>query len=90
MAGAAFEGALKIAALIDLARRPASQIRGSKRRWASAIAVINSLGAVPILYFVLGRRAAEIELNRTRSFGPLRLHLFHQHQRARRLGRIGQ
>jgi hypothetical protein len=52
------EGALKIAALIDLARRPASQVRGSKLKWAAAIALINSLGAVPISYFVRGRRPA--------------------------------
>lgn len=57
LAGALFEGTLKIAALIDLARRPANQIRGSKRRWATAIALINSLGAVPIVYFVRGRRS---------------------------------
>jgi hypothetical protein len=50
------EGVLKIAALIDLARRPASQIRGSKARWATAITLINSLGAVPIAYFARGRR----------------------------------
>jgi hypothetical protein len=54
--GALFEAVLKIAALVDLARRPANQIRGSKLRWAAAIALINSLGAVPIAYFVRGRR----------------------------------
>ncbi len=50
------EGVLKIAALIDLARRPSSQIRGSKAGWAAAITLINSLGAVPITYFTCGRR----------------------------------
>lgn len=50
------EGALKLAALIDLARRPAKQVRGSKLRWALAIAFVNSLGAVPISYFLRGRR----------------------------------
>jgi hypothetical protein len=56
VAGATVEGIVKIAALIDLARRPASQIRGSKPRWAAAITLINSAGAVPIAYFVRGRR----------------------------------
>lgn len=51
-----FEGVLKIAALIDLARRPASEVRGSKLRWALAVILINSVGAVPITYFVHGRR----------------------------------
>lgn len=48
--GAAVEGGLKIAALIDLARRPARDVRGSKPLWAAAIAVINLAGAVPIGY----------------------------------------
>ena len=57
VAGAA-EGALKVAALVDLARRPASQVRGSKARWAVAVTLVNSLGAVPIAYFAYGRRKA--------------------------------
>jgi hypothetical protein len=52
----AVEAGLKIAALIDLARRPARHVRGSKARWAAAITVINAGGAVPILYFLRGRR----------------------------------
>lgn len=50
------EGTLKVLALIDLARRPASEIKGSKLRWALAITLINSVGAVPIIYFTWGRR----------------------------------
>jgi hypothetical protein len=56
----AIEGVLKIAALIDLARRPASEVRGSKARWAAAVTLVNSLGAVPIAYFVWGRRRSEL------------------------------
>ena len=52
----AYEALLKLAALVDLARRPASEVRGPKRRWAIAIALINSLGLVPLSYFVAGRR----------------------------------
>ena len=59
VAGASVEGALKIAALIDLARRPAAQVNGPKYRWAVAITLINSLGAVPIAYFAYGRRRAD-------------------------------
>jgi len=55
--GAAFEGVLKIAALIDIKRRPASEIRGSKAKWAAAIVLINSVGVVPIAYFAFGRRS---------------------------------
>jgi hypothetical protein len=54
--GGAFEGTLKLAALIDLARRPASEVRGSKARWALAVTLINSVGALPIAYFAWGRR----------------------------------
>ena len=51
------EAVLKVAALVDLARRPAAQVRGPKRRWAAAITLINSAGVVPIVYFTRGRRA---------------------------------
>ena len=53
---AAIEGVLKIAALLDLVRRPSSEARGSKAGWAAAVALVNALGAVPIAYFVWGRR----------------------------------
>lgn len=52
----AFEAVLKVAALVDLARRPAAQVRGSKARWAVAIVLVNSVGAVPLAYFRYGRR----------------------------------
>jgi hypothetical protein len=52
----AVEAGLKFAALIDLARRPARRVRGSKAKWAAAITVVNAAGAVPIVYFLRGRR----------------------------------
>jgi hypothetical protein len=54
----AIEGVLKIAALIDLARRPSNEVRGSKAAWATAVSLVNSLGAVPIAYFAWGRRTS--------------------------------
>jgi hypothetical protein len=53
---AVLEGVLKILALVDLKRRPAGEIRGSKAKWATAVVLVNSLGAVPIAYFLYGRR----------------------------------
>jgi hypothetical protein len=50
------EGILKLAALIDLKRRPASQVRGPKWLWATALAVVGSAGVLPVSYFVFGRR----------------------------------
>jgi hypothetical protein len=50
------EGLLKVAALVDLARRPATEVRGSKVRWALAVTLVNSVGLVPVAYFVYGRR----------------------------------
>jgi hypothetical protein len=47
---------LRVAALIDIKRRPASQIRGRKRLWAAVVAVVNSAGLIPISYFLFGRR----------------------------------
>ena len=52
----AVEAGLKVAALIDLAQRPARRVRGSKAGWAAAITVVNAAGAVPIVYFLRGRR----------------------------------
>jgi hypothetical protein len=53
---AAADGALRVAALIDIQRRPASQIRGRKGMWAAAVALVSSAGVVPVSYFVFGRR----------------------------------
>jgi hypothetical protein len=57
-AGAAAEAGLKAAALLDMRRRPAGQIRGSKRAWALAM-IVNSAGLIPISYFVFGVRRTE-------------------------------
>jgi hypothetical protein len=56
LAGGAFEAGLKVAALIDLAQRPRSNVRGSKAAWAAALVLVNSAGIVPIVYLVRGRR----------------------------------
>ena len=53
---AVVEGILKLAALIDIKRRPASQIRGPKWLWASVVAIVSSAGVLPISYFIFGRR----------------------------------
>ena len=53
------EGVLKIVALVDLARRPARRIRGSKAAWAVCLVLINSAGAAPLAYFAAGRRGDE-------------------------------
>jgi hypothetical protein len=50
------DAALRVAALVDIKRRPADQIRGGKRAWAAVVALVNSAGVVPISYFVFGRR----------------------------------
>jgi hypothetical protein len=56
IAAAVVDLLLKVAALVDLKRRPASQVRGPKWLWASVVAIVSSAGIVPISYFVLGRR----------------------------------
>ena len=55
LTAAAAEGCLKIAALIDIKRRPASEIRGPKWIWAALVTVVSSAGVLPISYFVFGR-----------------------------------
>ena len=54
--GAVLDGILKAVALIDIRRRPASQIRGPKWVWAVLMAVVNTAGILPVSYFLLGRR----------------------------------
>jgi uncharacterized protein DUF5652 len=58
LVGAVVEGLLKLVALVDLVRRPARQVRGSKKVWATAIVLVNSVGAVPLAYLLRGRRKA--------------------------------
>jgi hypothetical protein len=52
----AVEAGLKIAALIDLSQRSSREVRGSRALWATAIALVNAAGAVPVAYFLRGRR----------------------------------
>jgi hypothetical protein len=56
IAAAVAEGCLKVAALVDIKRRPASQIRGRKWIWAVVVVIVNSFGAAPLSYFIFGRR----------------------------------
>ena len=49
--------ALLAAALTDIYRRPAEEIRGRKWLW-SAVALVNFMGIGPIAYFALGRKHA--------------------------------
>lgn len=53
---AVLDGVLKLAALVDLRRRAAEELRGSKRVWGLAITFSNTAGLVPLTYFLFGRR----------------------------------
>ena len=55
IAAAVAETGLKAAVLVDLRRRPAGQVRGSKRIWTAAM-LVNSAGLIPLSYFLFGRR----------------------------------
>lgn len=50
--------ALLAAALVDIHRRPAEEINGSKGVW-SAVALVNFMGIGPLVYFLFGRKRAE-------------------------------
>lgn len=54
VAAATVQIGLAVTAWVDLARRPAPQVRGPKPVWAAVIAV-NFVG--PIAYFIAGRCA---------------------------------
>ena len=47
------ELALKIVALVNLYRRPATQVRGPKAAWAAAIVLVSTIGWAS--YFIFGR-----------------------------------
>ena len=51
--GGAIEAVMTTAALADLARRPADEVRGSKAAWVLAF-FVQPFG--PIAYFAAGRR----------------------------------
>ena len=53
VAAGVIEAGLKVAMLIDLKRRPASQIRAPKWLWAP-LSFVNLVG--PVSYFTIGRR----------------------------------
>jgi hypothetical protein len=55
IAAAVVETGLKAAVLVDLRRRSASQVRGSRRLWAASM-LVNSAGLIPLSYFAFGRR----------------------------------
>ena len=55
LVGASIELALTATALVDLARRPAAQVRGRKALWALGCAV-QPVG--PVAYLLWGRRPA--------------------------------
>ena len=55
VAAAVAEGILKTAALVDMARRPSAEIRGSKWIWAPIVVAVNSFGIAPLAYFAFGR-----------------------------------
>lgn len=48
--------ALLGAALVDIHRRPAEAIKGSKKVW-TGVAFMNFLGIGPLAYFALGRES---------------------------------
>ena len=56
IAAAAVDGVLKVAALLDLRKRPADQIRGPKWLWATSLAIVGSAGILPASYLLFGRR----------------------------------
>lgn len=53
VAAGALQITLALCAWFDLARRPAGQVRGSKKRWVPIIAM-NTVG--PLTYFAFGRK----------------------------------
>jgi hypothetical protein len=60
--GGVLEAALKFGALADLRGRSRKQVRGPKLMWTVLISFVNAFGAVPVLYFLVGRRGVGAEV----------------------------
>jgi len=67
------EASLKTAVLIDIKRRPASQIRGAKLTWIAAAVLVNSAGVGPLSYFAFGRRRRTTGVERATPSKAVRL-----------------
>lgn len=50
------DASLRAYALMDIGKRDATQIKGSKPVWIAALTTVNSLGVVPTAYLVWGRK----------------------------------
>lgn len=56
--GGVADAALRVYALVDVARRPEDEINGSKTVWVPALAVVSSMGLLPCAYLCWGRRTS--------------------------------
>jgi len=56
LVGGAVDLTLRAAAIVDVARRPKSQVRGPKQVWIAALSTVNSAGLLPVGYFLVGRK----------------------------------
>lgn len=52
----AVDAGLRAWALRDLAARDASQVKGPKWAWGSALSVLGTSGVVPAVYLIAGRK----------------------------------
>ena len=46
----------RVIALNDLRRRSAEEVRGKKAAWGWGLALVDSAGVLPLVYFMRGRR----------------------------------
>jgi hypothetical protein len=53
---------VQIWALVDLIRRPAERVKGSKWLWGALIVFLSNLALGAILYFAIGRLPAPVDV----------------------------
>lgn len=51
----AVDATLRVAALVDLRRRPSDGVRGPRWAWAVGLSLVSSAGLLPAVYFLRGR-----------------------------------
>ncbi|MFT3661332.1 MAG: hypothetical protein QM809_08000 [Gordonia sp. (in: high G+C Gram-positive bacteria)] len=61
IAAAAVDAGLRVWAGRDLATRPKDEVNGPKWLWGTGLSLVNSMGLLPGLYLVFGRRRTALD-----------------------------
>lgn len=61
IAAASVDAGLRLWAGRDLATRTKDEVNGPKWLWGAALSLVNSMGVLPVVYLLKGRRTAKAD-----------------------------